>query len=48
MSRSSLFYSVIAEGKNEFFKRIMSYFYWGDVIAKPGIVNPVKIRYLFE
>ena len=26
-------------------KIIMSYFYWGDIIAKPGIVNPVKIRY---
>ena len=27
------------------FKIIMSYFYWRDVIAKPGIVNPIKIRY---
>ena len=26
------------------FKMIMSYFYWRDVISKPGIVNPVKIR----
>ena len=21
----------------------MSYFYWRDVIAKPGIVDPIKI-----
>ena len=27
------------------FKVIMSYFYWGDVTAKPGIVNPAKNRY---
>ena len=26
----------------------MSYFYWRDVTAKPGIVNPAKIRYLME
>ena len=38
MLRSSLLHSVVAEGKN-------SYFYWRDVIAKPVIVNPIKIRY---
>ena len=36
MLRSSLFHSVIA---------IISYFSWRDVIAKPDIMNPVKIRY---
>ena len=24
----------------------MSYFYWRNVIARPGIVNPVEIKYL--
>ena len=39
MLRSSLFHSVIA---------IISYFSWRDVIAKPDIMNPVKIRYWIE
>ena len=39
MLRSSLFHSVIA---------IISYFSWRDVIAKPDIINPVKIRYWIE
>ena len=44
MSRSSLFHSVISERKKSFWNN-HSYFYWRDVIAKPGIVNPAKIRY---
>ena len=32
-------------GKKCVFKIIKSYFHWVDVIAEPGIVNPVKIRY---
>ena len=39
MLRSSLFHSVIA---------IISYFSWRDVIAKPDIMNPIKIRYWIE
>ena len=39
MLRSSLFHSVIA---------IISYYSWRDVIAKPDIMNPVKIRYWIE
>ena len=23
----------------------MSYFYWKNVIARPGFVNPIKIKY---
>ena len=39
MLRSSLFHSVIA---------IISYISWRNVIAKPDIMNPVKIRYWIE
>ena len=35
----------IAEGKNEFLKQSCLTFIRGNVIAKPGIVNPIKIRY---
>ena len=41
MFRSSLLHSDIAERKCDFFSKNLSYFYWRDIIAKPGIVNPV-------
>ena len=44
MLRSSLFHYNIAEGKNEFLNYHVL-LYWKDVIAKPGTVNPTKIRY---
>ena len=45
MWRSSLFHFDIVEGKKRVLKIIMTYFYWRDVIAKLGIVNPIKIKY---
>ena len=42
--RSSLFHSDASEEKKRVFKIIVSYFYRRDMIAKPSIANPTKIR----